>query len=388
MRYQGFAAIGFVAVIASGNCLLTPHAMAETQYEHCNAVLAGDLTDKVTANSASSSSAVQAMQYKTFSLKDYESYDVYKKAIDNRKKQGQKGNLGVPIEGIPVEIAFGINYENELSENQYKQQFNKVKSDFEQQYGKVSSSNTSLASGYASYVRDANSIDAWKACVTREAELGLYAFASRDDSDEPWLNVLWAPGSPPLPYRAIEIDIVLPDGASRTDSTREIAVGNGHTYHIAFPDHKRGFQVSVNGEILKENGEKVYSFTTTTQVPPIQVPPVRHSMPPVVSSQSDCTWGPDTCKSGYVWRMANANDHVCVPPSARAQAAADNAAANSRRHLVWVREGTNHFRTSCLSPYVHRQAFAGDDTVCVDPSVADLARLDNTLAASRIACLR
>src|ERR1043166_5273218 len=41
-------------------------------------------------------------------------------------------------------------------------------------------------------------------------------------------------------------------------------------------------------------------------------------------------YGPDTCKSGFVWREACQGDHVCVPPETRAQTSADNQGAGSR----------------------------------------------------------
>jgi len=40
--------------------------------------------------------------------------------------------------------------------------------------------------------------------------------------------------------------------------------------------------------------------------------------------------GSDTCKSGYVWRQAWPEDHVCVTTATRSQAQSDNAAAASR----------------------------------------------------------
>ena len=43
------------------------------------------------------------------------------------------------------------------------------------------------------------------------------------------------------------------------------------------------------------------------------------------------SYGPETCKLGYVWREAcGPQDHVCVPGATRTQAAHDNAAAASR----------------------------------------------------------
>src|ERR1043166_9973899 len=35
-------------------------------------------------------------------------------------------------------------------------------------------------------------------------------------------------------------------------------------------------------------------------------------------------YGPDTCKSGFVWREAYPGDHVCVEPQKRSEAAEDN----------------------------------------------------------------
>ncbi|MDQ1731368.1 MAG: hypothetical protein QOK10_1527 [Pseudonocardiales bacterium] len=82
------------------------------------------------------------------------------------------------------------------------------------------------------------------------------------------------------------------------------------------------------------------------------------------------------CLQGYVWREARAGDLVCVLPSTRTQAWADNAAAPSR----WV-VGPYGPHT-CIQGYVWREAYAGDD-VCVTPSNRTLAAYDNTQAAAR-----
>ncbi|MEQ1637796.1 MAG: hypothetical protein ABL903_14015 [Methylococcales bacterium] len=44
-----------------------------------------------------------------------------------------------------------------------------------------------------------------------------------------------------------------------------------------------------------------------------------------------CPSGTDQCLPGYVWREAFLGDHVCVTGATRAQAAQDNAQANSRK---------------------------------------------------------
>jgi hypothetical protein len=41
-------------------------------------------------------------------------------------------------------------------------------------------------------------------------------------------------------------------------------------------------------------------------------------------------YGPDTCRSGFVWREAYPGDHVCVRPWVRAQARRDNLRTSNR----------------------------------------------------------
>jgi hypothetical protein len=91
---------------------------------------------------------------------------------------------------------------------------------------------------------------------------------------------------------------------------------------------------------------------------------------PLVHAQSD------TCQQGYVWREACPGDHVCVTPETRAQVAADNAAAASRR------VSANSDR--CVEGYVWRGA-QPEDHVCVTPETRKQTEEDNRLAASRLA---
>ena len=90
------------------------------------------------------------------------------------------------------------------------------------------------------------------------------------------------------------------------------------------------------------------------------------------------TYGPDACVVGYVWREAFSGDHVCVTPATRSQAAADNAAAASR----WV-VGAYGPHT-CVAGFVWREATSGDD-VCVTPDVRSQTAADNAAASSRLA---
>jgi uncharacterized protein YraI len=83
-----------------------------------------------------------------------------------------------------------------------------------------------------------------------------------------------------------------------------------------------------------------------------------------------------TCKDDYVQRLIRPKDKVCVPPASKAQADADNAAADSRK-LVTV-----YGATACKVGFVWREAYAGD-VVCVTTATRSQAAADNAAAASR-----
>lgn len=87
---------------------------------------------------------------------------------------------------------------------------------------------------------------------------------------------------------------------------------------------------------------------------------------------------PRNCKPGFVWREAFAGDVVCVEPSQRDQAAADNAAAASR-----VDPGGAFGLNTCVSGFVWREAGSGD-VVCVEPHVRSKVAADNAIAHTRV----
>jgi len=97
--------------------------------------------------------------------------------------------------------------------------------------------------------------------------------------------------------------------------------------------------------------------------------------------EKDCTYGPNTCSDGFVWRRAVPSDTVCVTPEVRTQTHIDNAKAGERRNPKGGRRGPN----TCLSGYVWRKAFPGD-VVCVKPRARSQAAQDNSQANARKAC--
>lgn len=86
-----------------------------------------------------------------------------------------------------------------------------------------------------------------------------------------------------------------------------------------------------------------------------------------------------TCIQGYVWRMAGPNDHVCVTPATRYQAAYDNSQASARRNPT----GGPYGPDTCLQGYVWREAFPNDH-VCVTPETRAQTQYDNNQAQNRV----
>lgn len=80
------------------------------------------------------------------------------------------------------------------------------------------------------------------------------------------------------------------------------------------------------------------------------------------------------CGQGLVWRMAGANDYICVTPDSRQRVVQENSTAASRRDPKGA-YGPN----SCIAGYVWREAFNGD-VVCVTPQVRTLVRQENQRA--------
>lgn len=88
-------------------------------------------------------------------------------------------------------------------------------------------------------------------------------------------------------------------------------------------------------------------------------------------------YGPDTCKSGYVWREAIVGDNVCVTPNTRSKTAYENSQAGYR-----VNPNGAYGSNTCIQGYVWREAFA-NDLVCVTPASRAQAQYDNARAQER-----
>jgi hypothetical protein len=100
------------------------------------------------------------------------------------------------------------------------------------------------------------------------------------------------------------------------------------------------------------------------------------SLPPLSRSGKvklpNLPYGPDTCKSGYVWREAIPKDHVCVTPASRDQAKKDNAARASR-----VSPTKTYGPETCTQGYVWRE-IVPSDRVCVTPQIRQQTKVENS----------
>jgi hypothetical protein len=91
-------------------------------------------------------------------------------------------------------------------------------------------------------------------------------------------------------------------------------------------------------------------------------------------------FGPDTCKQGFVWREAivpspsleDPPDHVCVPAAARDREGQNNLLAASRKNPAQLTFGPN----TCKTGFVWREVDDWD-WVCVTPAVRGQGRDDN-----------
>jgi len=96
--------------------------------------------------------------------------------------------------------------------------------------------------------------------------------------------------------------------------------------------------------------------------------------PVAPAAADDFAYGPDTCRTGYVWREAAPFDHVCVSGPSRSRAASENAVAMRR-----IDPAGAYGPFTCINGFVWREAFAGD-VVCVTPGRRTIVAQENAQA--------
>jgi hypothetical protein len=157
-------------------------------------------------------------------------------------------------------------------------------------------------------------------------------------------------------------------------------------------------EISAEGPLVtfkSELGTYVWQETQKTSIEPPTAPASSAGAQSASSSNGQAVLGalvgafmatrthsnpPDQCVSGYVWREARPDDHVCVTPETRRRTAIENSRAAAYRNP----NGGAYGPDTCLDGYLWRNAFAGD-RVCVSPESRSQAAEDNSQARGRVA---
>lgn len=207
-----------------------------------------------------------------------EAYDEYLKAYESSKKEGNSGKLGGGYGWgfISGEGEFAHSYDRKLSEEEFSKKFNKNKAERQKNSSSSSAKDASLISVYQSSVRDATSVKAWEHCMsTRYPEPGLFAYGYRDASGNPYIVVMWQPGTFAAVNPVISVKFGMTEPGMTIDGVTgpiDVAGGTGAAYSIRFAEtngagaESNGFVVLVNGE-LKSGNQLVQSFRSEAVVP-------------------------------------------------------------------------------------------------------------------------
>jgi hypothetical protein len=277
--------LGLLTAAASVICsLIAPAAVA--QITNCDKVLEGDLFNKVLSSTSQNSSAQSAAASYMFSLNEDEAYDKYQTLVESAKRQGQSVNAAANFLKFGGSVGVSLSYENALSKSQFNEQFRRAKAEYQNNSSNSSASQASLIDTYASYVRDTASVNAWKECVSKDRDTGIYTFGSRDASGKPSLNIIWNPGAFAATYPSVQAELDLEDGVTvpaATPSALRIGTGKtGKTFRVNASEelNKEGFSLAVNAGIKDTAGDELYSFSGQVYFPPFPPP-----QPPEPSSR-------------------------------------------------------------------------------------------------------
>jgi hypothetical protein len=154
--------------------------------------------------------------------------------------------------------------------------------------------NPPIASYYASYIRDANVIRDWEACVTKDAAPGLFAYGSRDDSGSTFVNVAWTPGPFAGIAPRVQVDFVRDPLLTIFDQLpTELGVGSGRAFAVSHASGGKGFTVTVTGVLRDASGNAVGSFRSAAMVPPTTLERLKQWV--TIGSGTDVGCGTSDC---------------------------------------------------------------------------------------------
>jgi hypothetical protein len=267
-----------LATLTCGLVGITSPAWAQNNLDRCNDILRQDLFNKVNSLSQSAASERAAYTEYVLTLDSSKAYAEYLDAYESSKSQKTSGSGagGFGWGFIDGDASFSHSFDRKLSETEFSKKFEEAKTERRKHSSSSSGRDASLISVYQSSVRDLTSVRAWEHCMTtRFPEPGLFAYGYRDDSGNPYVVVMWAPGTfaAANPVIGVKFTVAEPgmtiEGA---EGTLEIATGSGAAFPVRFSnsnDRKAqldSFAVLVNGE-LKSGSRLVHSFRSEAIVP-------------------------------------------------------------------------------------------------------------------------
>jgi hypothetical protein len=191
----------------------------------------------------------------------------------------------------------------------------------------------------------------------------------REAYDSPTSETLDNPGNPDIVYRVCAINIS--GFACVARSTHVFPPGT-----VQKPSHP--IDVTIPTQASQDTNRPVPTTLPATNADQVGRPSGGFGTGMASAGGQDRVRS-TACAAGYVWRVARAEDLVCVTPGARGRIRQENT--NGPRH---VNPAGAYGPNTCDAGYVWRDAFDGD-VVCVTPEGRALARQENAEAVSHLA---
>jgi hypothetical protein len=270
---------GLCAVAVLGGCLLAlPAARAEGNgYEECKQILVAGVFNKFSARSSGSSTMSAATKEEAFFSSESDAFQQYKKDHSEAQANGLKIDAEAHYGIAGGEFELAMNAKKEMSQSEFSSMFKKAKQERRSSKSSAQGSTQQFSNDVLNEIRDPDTTQAWKECVSRTRETNVYAFANRDGAGKIYVNVIWVPGAFAGTAPTIPITFVS-DGDKKgikvhAKATESIAMGTGTSFAVSCgTECSKGFRVTVNAALRNAKGVAVTSFTNAVDVPPAVAP--------------------------------------------------------------------------------------------------------------------
>ena len=261
-----------LALVASGATLSKiPSARAEGgAYDQCNQILANEVLNKTRTDTSSKLFSSALVMKSLFALSDSDAYSRYSRDFDEAQQKGSSFGLQAQYAGFGAGFSTGGTSGRKLTESEFSAARSRARQEYNTTEHTQSQSGQEYASTSLSELRDTETVRAWKDCVTRSPETGVYAVASRDDAGRVSVNVLWAPGALATIAPSIPVSFVTDEGDGvkvNAQPVETVAFGSGRTFSVQCGKAcDTGFRVAVNATLSNDRGQIVNSFTNSVVV--------------------------------------------------------------------------------------------------------------------------